>query len=176
MSIVYFQTDHDDRCHELNGETPARLKDKTLMGLLQDMPATGDTLEVYLGTDWVSGWIRGEPNTYKFEIECVSFEDERTVHGAIHDGLIKYYSARSSPLPWHKIIPPSKQCNNLPDEVYVVIAREDRQPDGSQGRYTLATRAFFKTEEKAKDYAVGISSSREPLVIPGRFNQMRKSG
>ena len=85
----------------------------------------------------------------------------------------KNYNARDSKLPWHKIIQPSKQCFNLPNETYLVIAREDRQPDGEKGRYTLATRRVFETEAAATDYAVGISSSREPLVVPGCYNQLR---
>lgn len=56
---------------------------------------------------------------------------------------------------------------------FIVIAREDREPDGTQGRYTLATRQVFHIEEEATKYAEGISSSREPLVIPGRFDQLR---
>jgi hypothetical protein len=168
--ILYFHSTKDERYHELSGDRPAR-KDGAL-GLLKDMKE-GDDIEVFIESGWIPGWVCCQPNVFKFEIECVSFEDEKTVHGVIHDGLIKNYNARNSKLPWHKIIPPGKQCNSLPEESYVVIAREDRQADGTQGRYTLATRAVFKTEQEAKDYADGISSSREPMVIPGRFGQLR---
>lgn len=168
---IYFQDRRDSRYHELNDDTPARTKD--WMGLLQDLKDDGSDIEVFMGTGWVPGWLPGTPKTYIFQVECVSFEEEAVVHGAIHDGLIKYHGARNSQLPWHKIIPPSKQCFNLPNETYLVIAREDRLPDGEKGRYTLATRRVFETEAAATDYAVGISSSREPLVVPGCYNQLR---
>jgi hypothetical protein len=58
---------------------------------------------------------------------------------------------------------------------FIVICRDDREPDGTQGRYALATRQVFHTEEDATKYAEGISSSREPLVIPGQFDQLRLS-
>lgn len=56
---------------------------------------------------------------------------------------------------------------------YVVIAREDRSPDGTPGRYTLATRRIFLAEEAAKRYSVGISPSREPMVVPGDWRTLR---
>lgn len=171
MKMIYFQDHRASRYHELSEDTPARRDDK--MFLLKDAPQDGGDIEVFLAGDWSFGWLPGTPTTFLFQVECISFEDERTVQGVIHEGLIKHPGARGSKLTGFKITPPSKQCAILPDETYVVIAREDRQPDGSPGRYTLATRATFKSEEAALSYAAGISSSREPLVVPGRFGELR---
>jgi hypothetical protein len=59
---------------------------------------------------------------------------------------------------------------------HLVVCREDRQEDGSPGKYTLATRRVFDSNEEAVEYSLGINSSREPLVIEGRFDQLRFSG
>lgn len=56
---------------------------------------------------------------------------------------------------------------------YIVVCREDRQPDGTPGNYTLLTRTVFLTEEGAAEYASGVSPSREPLVVKGRFAGLR---
>jgi len=171
-TTIYFQSSRDERFHEMSGDYPARKSDGTL-GHLRDMPEAED-IEVFIESGWVPGWIRSKPNNYNFVVNVVSFEDERTVWRALEGALKGFYNARNSPMPWIKIIPPSRQIPQIEgDEAFVVIAREDRQENGSQGRYTLATRAVFKTEQEAKDYADGISSSREPMVIPGRFKQLR---
>jgi hypothetical protein len=59
---------------------------------------------------------------------------------------------------------------------HLVVCREDRQEDGSPGRYSLATRRVFDLESEAIEYSQGINASREPLVIEGNFNQLRFSG
>lgn len=174
MAIIFFQSSNDGRYHELSDDHPARREDGT-MGLLKEMTLQ-DNISVFMNGSWVPGWTPPPPKTYEFVVSCVSFEDEGKVAAALHRGLIGYYEAKDSPIPWHKIIPPSKQCFNLPDETYLVIARDDRQPDGEKGRYSLATRRMFATETEASDYAVGISSSREPLVVPGCYSQLRKDG
>jgi hypothetical protein len=56
---------------------------------------------------------------------------------------------------------------------YIVICREDRKDDGSPGDYTLSTRRVFATAEAAQMYLKGVCPSREPLVINGRFHQLR---
>jgi hypothetical protein len=58
-------------------------------------------------------------------------------------------------------------------EYYVVICRDDVDANGKPGHYTLATRQMFKTYERANEYCDGISSSREPLIIPGRWADLR---
>lgn len=55
---------------------------------------------------------------------------------------------------------------------YIVVCRDDRKYDGSKGDYTLATRNVFATMEAANEYAKYISDSREPIVVPGRFNDL----
>lgn len=168
--MIYFHSSNDERYHELAGDRPARKEGN--LGLLKDMKE-GDEIEVFIESGWVPGWVCCEPTTFNFQVSCVSFEDEGKVASAIHRTLEPFHHSKNSPIPWHKITPPSKQVHDLGDEAYVVIARDDRNPDGTQGRYSLATRAIFKSESEAKDYAVGISSSREPMVIPGHFDQLR---
>jgi len=172
-TAYYFQSNRDERFHELSGEYPARTKDGKL-GHLKDMPEAED-IEVFLESGWVAGWVRGKPTKYDFVVSVVSFEKEPEVWKALERSLHSFYNAPNSPLPWTKIIPPSRQVSQIElDEAFVVIAREDRTPVGTPGRYTLATRTIFKTVEEAEEYAAGISPSREPMVIPGRFNQLRK--
>jgi len=172
MTLIHFQDHRDNRYHQLPEDTPVRTEDGTLC-LLKDARTTTE-VEVFMDGVWVKGWLPGEPTIYMFQVECVSYEDEKGVAAVLHDSLIKHHGARESKLPWHKIIPPTKQVRDLGPEAYVVIAREDRQPDGSQGRYTLCTRQIFATEQQAKDYADGVSPSREAIVVPGRFNELRK--
>ncbi len=56
---------------------------------------------------------------------------------------------------------------------FIVIAREDRKEDNSLGRYTLATRRVFYSEEAALEYADSLGQSRDAVVIPGRFDELR---
>lgn len=56
---------------------------------------------------------------------------------------------------------------------YIVIARLDDALDGTKGKYTLATRTVFPTEEMAIAYTRPIQAVREPLVIPGDFANLR---
>ncbi len=48
---------------------------------------------------------------------------------------------------------------------YLVLCRKDRQPGGEPGDYELATRTDFPHEWQAQEYADGISSSREAIVV-----------
>jgi len=59
-------------------------------------------------------------------------------------------------------------CNS-----YIVICRADRKSDGTPGDYELATRTVFNSHSEAVDYLGGISSSRDPIVVSGRFEQLR---
>jgi hypothetical protein len=62
------------------------------------------------------------------------------------------------------------------DLKFIVICREDKDPyDGEQGkgRYTLATRQVFFLEKDAEEFAKGINPSRDPLVVPGLYHQLR---
>ncbi len=56
---------------------------------------------------------------------------------------------------------------------FIVIAREDRKEDNSLGRYTLATRRVFYSEEAALAYADSLGQSRDAVAIPGRFDELR---
>lgn len=47
---------------------------------------------------------------------------------------------------------------------WVVLCRGDRQPDGTPGKYVLATSSGFPTPEDARHYLDSISPSREPLI------------
>ena len=58
-------------------------------------------------------------------------------------------------------------------ELYIVICRADRTPEGAPGRYELATRTTFLASDAANGYADGISPSREPIVVSGRFAELR---
>ena len=58
---------------------------------------------------------------------------------------------------------------------YVVICCGDTDPSGeyATGGYELATRTVFPTRKAALEYARGIATGREPLVIPGRWGGLR---
>jgi hypothetical protein len=55
---------------------------------------------------------------------------------------------------------------------YIVVCREDRQADGAPGEYSLATRRVFPDRCSAALYAAGISPSRDPLVVAGRWGEL----
>jgi len=59
---------------------------------------------------------------------------------------------------------------------FIVVCRNDRNADGTPGPYGLATRRVFSSEEQAQTYALGVSPSREPLVVRGRFDTLRFEG
>ncbi len=48
---------------------------------------------------------------------------------------------------------------------YYVICRGDTRPDGSKGKYVLATSRNFNSWSEADTYAGTVSSSREPKVL-----------
>lgn len=56
---------------------------------------------------------------------------------------------------------------------FIVICRADRTPEGQPGRYELATRTVFETEPAANSYAATLSPSREPIVVPAEWAQLR---
>lgn len=51
-------------------------------------------------------------------------------------------------------------------ELHIVLCRDDRKEDGTQGDYMLATRTVFASRQAAEIYAKTISSSRDPIVCP----------
>jgi hypothetical protein len=53
-----------------------------------------------------------------------------------------------------------------PDDLYIVVCTDD-------GRYVLATRQVFQTRMVAEAYAAGVAASRMPVVVAGRFHQLR---
>lgn len=55
-------------------------------------------------------------------------------------------------------------------ETYTVICRDDRL---GGLHYVLGTRQVFTTEAAAQAYADTIDRSREPIIVPGRWNQLR---
>lgn len=104
--MIYFHSTQDERYHELNGDRPAR-KDGTL-GLLQDMKE-GDEIEVFMESGWIPGWVCCQPTEFKFEVSCISFEDEGKVAAALHRALEPFHHSKNSPIPWSKVTPPSKR-------------------------------------------------------------------
>lgn len=57
---------------------------------------------------------------------------------------------------------------------YVVIIRDDRRSeDDPPGDYILATRQVFPDRKSAEAWAQGIARGREPLVVEGRWHQLR---
>ena len=57
-------------------------------------------------------------------------------------------------------------------EIFIVVCRADTNEDGSPGNYELATRRMFASEHHANLYASGINSSRQPIVVKGRFTEL----
>ncbi|HEY7192868.1 MAG TPA: hypothetical protein VH439_03930 [Gemmatimonadales bacterium] len=60
----------------------------------------------------------------------------------------------------------------MPDSYFIVVCRADRT-GRRKGPYVLATRRVFATPDEANEYAGTINASRQPLVIEGRFGQLR---
>ena len=57
---------------------------------------------------------------------------------------------------------------------YAVICRDDTTEDGNDGEYTLATRTLFTDRNVAEAYANGINPSRDPIVVSGRWTELRQ--
>lgn len=55
---------------------------------------------------------------------------------------------------------------------FVVICRADTV-EGERGAYVLATRQVFRSRLVAEAYANGVAESREPIVVAGRWHQLR---
>lgn len=55
---------------------------------------------------------------------------------------------------------------------FVVVCREDAA-EGGIGGYTLATRQVFTNLSGAYHCAAGINEARQPLVVSGRWFQLR---
>lgn len=165
--MIYFYVEKSNQYFEMPEDRPARTQSGT-MGLLRDM-VRGEEIEVYSGGAWVRGWVCEHPTRYVFHVEIRSFDDERSVQRTLERSINAYIDVQG-----FKVIPPSKQCATLPEkEAYVVIAREDRLSGDKKGRYTLATRSIFDTEEAAQNYADSLSHSRDPIVVPGRFGSLK---
>jgi hypothetical protein len=59
-------------------------------------------------------------------------------------------------------------------ERYVVIVKDtDVGIDGERTHYVLATRQVFGTEAEAETYAHTCATSRDPLVVAGRWFSLR---
>jgi hypothetical protein len=60
---------------------------------------------------------------------------------------------------------------------FIVICRDDVQqgPNGTiqPGPYMLATRQVFGSAAAAEDYAQGIARGRKPIVVEGRWAELR---
>lgn len=69
----------------------------------------GDEVEVFLESAWVRGTILSKPSSFKFEVDCISFQDEKAVWQALHKALASFHGERFSVIPWLKIIPPSRR-------------------------------------------------------------------
>jgi hypothetical protein len=82
------------------------------------------------------------------------------VVAAFIDGFVRAWINR--PLSTVDAPPP------LPDENYIVVV-----VCTDQGCYYLATRQVFATRAEAETYLLGVADSRHPLVIAGRFGQLR---
>lgn len=96
--------------------------------------------------------------------------------GKTHEGAIEYIVRekgleRALVLNLLATIPiAALTANTVPDfepKNYVVICRDDRQSDGTQGEYIQATRRLFTAEEAAA-YAQGIAPGREARIISPR--------
>lgn len=48
---------------------------------------------------------------------------------------------------------------------FIVICRDDDQHNGEKGDYLLATRCNFSNRGDAAQYARGIATGREPIVV-----------
>jgi hypothetical protein len=63
----------------------------------------------------------------------------------------------------------------LPGESFIVICRADKI-GRRKGPYVLATRRVFAERAEAALYAATVNSSRQPLVVAGRWHELRIGG
>lgn len=70
----------------------------------------------------------------------------------------------------------SIQRADFPEDLYIVVCRDDRISPRKAGPYVLATRQTFPTRAAAEAYRQTCARSRRPLVIAGRFHQLRIGG
>lgn len=103
---IYFRSEKG-YVHELSEETPAQ-KRGVPMGKLGTF-AGHDDVEVFIESGWVRGIILSPPKSLKFEVDCISFEDEQVVWRALHAALASLQGEAFSKIPWVKITPPSKR-------------------------------------------------------------------
>ena len=66
---------------------------------------------------------------------------------------------------------PSKMPANR--DFYIVICMGDREEGFPRSAYELATRTVFASKEAAVEYAGSIAISREPIIVQGRFHDLR---
>ena len=59
------------------------------------------------------------------------------------------------------------------EELYVVVCMGDAVEGYPRGAYELATRTVFASKVAAVAYAATLAISREPIVVQGRFGQLR---
>lgn len=109
--MVYFQSTKGF-VHEVSDDQPARKKIDGKMGPIKEM-AQGEDIEVFLESAWVPGYVKPQPTNFKFMVECVSFGDENAVWRALETVLRDFHGKPNSPIPWIKIVPPSKQPRTL---------------------------------------------------------------
>ncbi len=60
-----------------------------------------------------------------------------------------------------------------PYMLHMVICRADTLDRQPLGDYVLATRQLFYSRVEAEQYARTISAAREPIIVWGRFGELR---
>jgi len=68
--------------------------------------------------------------------------------------------------------PNDRPNRDFPEDRFIVICRDDTI-GRLKGPYVLATRQTFGTRRAATGYARTVNLSRDPIVVSGRFHQLR---
>jgi hypothetical protein len=88
-------------------DTPAR-PDGGAVGYVKDFPI-GTSVEVFVDGKWQEGLIESTPSELIFHVSVISNETEREVGRILHQRLFADHETGRLPIPWVKLIPPSKQ-------------------------------------------------------------------
>lgn len=109
---------------------------------------------------------------------CEAEDNPYTVVALCDDGTLWEGTHVSGCWEWSQLpaipAPPAAPAAPAVKESYVVICRGDRRSeDDPPAPYELASRRVFDIREDAVIFAAAFASGREPLVVEGRWHQLR---
>lgn len=98
----------EDMLKEFTEDTPARPAGGSVVGYVKDFPI-GTSVEVFADGKWQEGLIESTPSELLFHVSVISPRSETEVGRILHQRLFANHETGRLPIPWLKLIPPSKQ-------------------------------------------------------------------